>query len=204
MLRGICGIHSGSRSMETCVLKARYYWLMMRKDCIQFVEKGKECQKFKNIFHLPAEELHNIVAPWPFAIWGIDILRPFPLAKGHVKYLLVGINHFTMWIEAEPIATILATNVRKFIWKNIVCQFGIPNTLISPNKTYFMDKGVEKFLESLGIKHRATSLEHPYSNGQTEATNKVIIWELKKWVRKAKGNWAEELPVILWAYRCSL
>ena len=52
--------------------------------------------------------------------------------------------------------------------------------MISDNGTQFVEKGVEKFLESLGIKHRATSVDHPQSNGQTKATNKVILRELKK------------------------
>lgn len=69
-----------------------------------------------------------------------------------------------------------------------MCQFKIPNTLIFDNKTQFVDKGVEKFLKTLGIKHKATSIEHPQSNGQTEAANKVILKELKKRVGKAKGN----------------
>jgi len=152
----------------------------MRRDYTKYVKKYEECQNFGNISHLPAEELHNIVTPWPFAICEVDILRYFPLSKEQVKYILVGIDHFTKWIEAEPITTILAASVRKFIWKNIVCQFGIPNTLISNNGTQFIDKGVKKFLKCLGIKHRAISIEDPQSNGQTETANKIILEELKK------------------------
>lgn len=78
-----------------------------------------------------------------------------------------------------------------------------PHTLFSNNGTQFVDKGVEKFLKSLEIKHRATFVEHPQSNGQTEAAYKVILEDLKKQVKKAKDNWAKELPVILWAYHFS-
>ncbi|GJW50720.1 reverse transcriptase domain-containing protein [Tanacetum coccineum] len=39
-------------------------------------------------------------------VWGIDIVGPFPEAPGRVKFLIVAIDYFTKWAEAEPIATI--------------------------------------------------------------------------------------------------
>jgi len=39
------------------------------------------------------------------------------------------------------------------------------------------------------------------ANGQAESTNKIIINNLKKRLEKSKGNWPEELPGVLWAYR---
>nr|KYP62241.1 Retrotransposable element Tf2 [Cajanus cajan] len=48
-----------------------------------------------------------------------------------------------------------------------------------------------------------TSVEHPQSNGQAEAANKVILKELKRRLGHAKGSWPDHLPEILWAYRCT-
>ncbi|RDX68268.1 hypothetical protein CR513_52759, partial [Mucuna pruriens] len=45
-----------------------------------------------------------------------------------------------------------------------------------------------------------TSIEHPQSNGQVEAANKVILRGLQKPLEEAKGRWVEELPQILWSY----
>nr|KYP57350.1 hypothetical protein KK1_003610 [Cajanus cajan] len=42
-----------------------------------------------------------------------------------------------------------------------------------------------------------------FTNGQAEAANKVILQELKKRLGNAKGQWADELPSILWAYHCT-
>jgi len=52
----------------------------------------------------PLEELRSIYSPWPFHTWGIDILGPFPLAIRQMKYLIVAIEYFTKWIEAESVA----------------------------------------------------------------------------------------------------
>jgi len=46
-------------------------------------------------------------------------------------------------------------------------------------------------------------MEHPQTNGQAEAANKVILKELKKRLGDAKGNWADKLLEVLWAYRCT-
>jgi len=48
-----------------------------------------------------------------------------------------------------------------------------------------------------------SSLEHLQTNRQAEATNKVILIELRKRLNGAKGKWLEELPKVLWAYICT-
>ena len=52
---------------------------------------------------------------------------------GNRKYLLVGTNYFTKWVEAEPLANTRDVDVKIFIWKNIVTQFGVHHVLISDN-----------------------------------------------------------------------
>nr|KYP31610.1 Transposon Ty3-I Gag-Pol polyprotein [Cajanus cajan] len=200
---GICGSHSGGRTLAAKVLRVGYYWPTLKGDCAEFVKKCVQCQKHGNIIHASATELHSINSPWPFTLWGIDVLGPFPVAKGQVKFLLVAVDYFTKWIEVEPLACISAANVQKFVWKNLVTRFGIPYAIVSDNGIQFTDKKFNIFLENLGIRHRFTSVEHPQSNGQAEAANKVILAELKKRLGSAKGAWAKELPEVLWAYRCT-
>ncbi|XP_027361369.1 uncharacterized protein LOC113869305 [Abrus precatorius] len=62
---------------------------------------------------------------------------------------------------------------------------------------------MNKILEGLHIKHKVTSVEHPQTNGPAEAVNKVILHELKRRLGSAKEEWAEKLPEVLWAYRCT-
>ena len=56
-----------------------------------------------------------IAAPWLFTQWGLDIMGPFPIAVRQLKFLIVGINYFTKWVEAEALATIMERNVRNFV-----------------------------------------------------------------------------------------
>nr|XP_025617069.1 uncharacterized protein LOC112709395 [Arachis hypogaea] len=50
------------------------------------------------------------------------------------------------------------------------------------------------------VKHHFSSVEHPQTNGLTEAANKVILTALKKKLGEAKGDWANLIPEILWSY----
>ncbi|KAL0454705.1 UNVERIFIED_CONTAM: hypothetical protein Slati_0809700 [Sesamum latifolium] len=91
----------------------------MKRDAIRLVSKCERCQKHSSLIHQPAEPLTTMLSPCPFTQWGIDIVGPFPLAAGQRKFLLVAIDYFTKWVEAEPLTRITEGEVMKFIWKNI-------------------------------------------------------------------------------------
>ncbi|KAL5568572.1 hypothetical protein UlMin_025147 [Ulmus minor] len=90
-----------------------------------------------------------------------------------------------------------------FIWKNIVCRFGVPRELVSDHGTQFENEKLQSICDRLGIKKVFSSPAHPKSNGQVEAVNKTIKQTLKKKLEKSKGAWVDELPLVLWSYRTS-
>jgi len=63
---GICGTHSGARTMAAKVFRASYYWPTVQGDCIDFVRKCLKCQEFGALSHQKPEELHYMLSPWPF------------------------------------------------------------------------------------------------------------------------------------------
>ncbi|XP_075633752.1 uncharacterized protein LOC142606254 [Castanea sativa] len=132
---------------------------------------------------------------------GLDIVRPFPKAVGNRRWLLVGTDYFTKWVEAEPLSNIRDLDVKKFFWKNIITRFGIPYTLISDNDLQFDNKAFRRYYCDLGITNRYSTPTYPQENGQVEAVNKVIVIGLKKRLDDTKGRWVEELPHVLWTYR---
>ncbi|XP_050247037.1 uncharacterized protein LOC126694685 [Quercus robur] len=116
---GACGNHSRARSLVHKVVRAGYYWPNMQADAKAYVKVCDQCQRFSNVPRQPSEYLTPMVASWPFAQWGLDILGPFPLGVRQMKFLVVGIDYFTKWVEAEPLANITQQNVKNFVWKNI-------------------------------------------------------------------------------------
>ena len=56
-----------------------------------------------------------MMVPWPFTQWGLDIIGPFPTTIRQLKFLVVGIDYLTKWVEVKDLATITEKNVRSFI-----------------------------------------------------------------------------------------
>ncbi|KAK8918566.1 hypothetical protein KSP39_PZI021170 [Platanthera zijinensis] len=306
---GECGSHSGTRTLEQRILRHGYFWPTIRKDAEAFSKKCSQCQLFAPLQLQPAQHLRSITAPWPFAIWGMDLIGPFPQASGQRKFILVMIDYFSKWIEARALAKTtsqivknfirgeitcrfgipldivtdngpqfaslelkdfckqLGTDIRfasvhhprsngqveaatwpfaiwgmdligpfpqasgqrkfilvmidyfskwiearalakttsqivkNFIWGEIACRFGIPLAIVTDNGPQFASLELEDFCKQLGTDLRFASVHHPRSNGQVEAANKLIVNLLKKKVTNLKGNWAEQLPSVLWALR---
>ena len=117
--------------------------------------------------------------------------------------MLVAVDYLTKWIEARPLREISASEVERFTWKHLICRYGLHYAIVIDNSTQFKAYTYEEFLTRLGVKHLVTSIEHPQTNDQAKAANKVILRTLCIRPDKSKGLWKEELPSILWAYHCS-
>jgi len=65
---------------------------------------------------VPPSELHSIIKPWPFIGWALDVIGEIKSkpSKGH-RYILVGIDYFTKWIEAIPLPDVTQDIVIDFI-----------------------------------------------------------------------------------------
>ncbi|CAN1248722.1 Transposon Tf2-9 polyprotein [Linum perenne] len=201
--QGVCGMHIGAKSLEKNVLLQGYYWPTIRWDAEELVKRCHKCQLFANTHHLPSTALQPIVSPWPFAFWGMDLLGPFPEAVGKRKYIIVAVDYFAKWVEAEALASITAYQVQKFVFKNIITRFSLPLGFVCDHGTQFDCTAFLDFCEEFKIMVRLASVAYPQANGQAEAINKLILQGLKKRVNEAKGKWVDELPNILWAHRTS-
>jgi len=164
------------------------------------VKKCDQCQRFAPNIHKLGEVLNPLSSLWPFTQWGLDIVRPFPNAAGNKRYLLVCTDYFTKWVEAEPLANIRDIDAKRFVWKNIVTQFGITHILISDNGLQFDGKTFRSYCYDLGIMNRYSTMAYPQGNGQVEVINKVIVGGLNKRLDDANGKWVEELSHVLWTY----
>ena len=198
---GECGNHSGSRSLSNRALTTGYYWPTMRADSLNFVLKCDKCQRFAQVSHMPPEKLHSTLTPWPFMKWGMDIVGKMPTAPGQRVFMLALTDYFTKWVEAEAFAKVRDLEVKNFVWKNIICRFGVPKEIVTDNGSQFVSLEFQNFCREWGIQLSFSTPRYPQANGQAESTNKTVVNTLKKRLEKAKGMWADELPGVLWSYR---
>ncbi|GAU51110.1 hypothetical protein TSUD_411870 [Trifolium subterraneum] len=137
---GINSQHLGCRSLARKTLRAGYYWPTMQQDAKEHVKKCDKCQRHEDMHLAPPHKLKSLSSPWPFAWWGMDILGPFTRGNLQCRYLIVGVDYFTKWVESEPLPEITAFRILRFFKRDILCRFGIPQAVVTDNDTQFTDK----------------------------------------------------------------
>ncbi|GAU33358.1 hypothetical protein TSUD_364830 [Trifolium subterraneum] len=142
---GSCGSHIGSISLAGKVMRDGFYWPNLHDDAARHVKTCDRCQRYSNLHHAPGETLKSVLSPWPFYMWGVDIQGPFPIFTAQARWILVAVDYFTKWVEAEP---------------------------ISDNDTQFASERVVEYGRGKGIQNTFISVEHPQANGQAESSNK--------------------------------
>nr|CAN80615.1 hypothetical protein VITISV_038471 [Vitis vinifera] len=187
---GVCGPHMRGHMLAHKIMRTGYFWLTMETDCCQFVQRCPECQIHGDLIHVPPSKLHALTSPWPFSVWGIDIIELIsPKYSSSHEFILVSINYFTKWVEVASYARLTSSRVASFIISHIICRYGVPHELISDRGRY-------------GIRHHRSSVYKPQTNGAVEVANKNIKRILWRMVEMSR-DWLEKLPFALWAYRTS-
>lgn len=75
-----------------------------------------------------------------------------PTAPGSFRYTVVAVEYFTKWVKAEPIIAITSSNIQRFLWKNIICCFGIPQELTVDNGKQFNMAAFRTYCSDVCIK----------------------------------------------------
>ncbi|XP_071708918.1 uncharacterized protein [Rutidosis leptorrhynchoides] len=70
------------------------------EEVVHEVHEG-ECALHSGHSRAPGHPMIPVSLPWPFCKWAIDIVRPFPIGRGNIKFLIVAIDYFTKWVEAR-------------------------------------------------------------------------------------------------------
>ena len=105
---------------------------------MDYVKSCHDCHMHTNLNHVPPSELYSMTSPWPFSVWGIDVFgRIAPKVSNGHEYILVAIDYFTKWVEAISYSVLKAKHVARFLEKNIICRFGVPQEIIFYNGSHF-------------------------------------------------------------------
>lgn len=196
-----CGNYAAGRLLVHKVLFVGY-WPTMHKDSLAYTLKYDKCQRLAAITHQPPHELTVVPSSWSFTQWGLDVVGPLsPVSTQRDSSSWPLINYFTKWVMVETYANVKDGDLRNFFWKNIVCRFGIPCSIVSDNGTHFGSRLVKELTTDLNIKRFFSILQNSQNNKQVESTNKTLINNLKKRLEKAKGQWVGKYPKVLRDYR---
>jgi hypothetical protein len=57
--------------------------------------------------------------------------------EGGVQFAVVAVDYFTKWLEVKPLVNIMAKSIERFLWKNVVCRYGVPYAFVTDNEKQF-------------------------------------------------------------------
>jgi len=182
-------------------LAQQVWWPYMIEDVKLYIRNCDICQKRKpNRSHVPLQP--SVTPQLPFQHIGIDIVGPLPRTLMGKRYVVVAIDWFTKWPEAQAIEVADAQTITQFIHERLICQHGVPRQLTSDRGTEFCNELIEQLNRTFEIQHIRTTAYHPQGNGLTERMNQTIKNTLSK-LAGTITNWDHYLPSALFAIRTS-
>lgn len=96
---------------------------------------------------MPASELHSTIKSWPFRVWALDLIGDIKLASSKVhRYVLVGIDYFTKWVEAIPLTNVDQDTLIDFIQSHIMCRYRTLETITTYQCPVFVGRKVMEFV----------------------------------------------------------
>jgi hypothetical protein len=178
-----------------------YYCPGMSWDIRKHVQECDECQRTKHSTQAPAGVLEPLpISNWPWKSIGMDFLRPLPKSQNGNDMVLVIVDSLTKM--AHFIATklfITSSQVADLFVEHIFRYHGMPHSIVSDRDPKFTTKFWKNLNKSLGIDLLMSMAAHPQTDGQSEATVKVIQKLLRPFCLQEQ-DWEMLLPSLEFAY----
>jgi transposase InsO family protein len=194
--------HMGRRKTYERI-KQHYFWPSMRKDIFQYCQSCQKCQQHSRD-RCRRAPLRPIAAQAPWDYISIDVAGPLQRTKNGNTYILAAIDHFSKYVIARPVNNFTALTTAKFLFNNIVCQFGPPLRILTDQGRNFESELINQLCQMLNIEKLRTTAYHPQGNGAIERYNRTLKQILSKYVNEKHTDWDTYLPQALYAYNTSV
>uniref|UniRef100_A0A2N9HPS3 RNase H type-1 domain-containing protein n=1 Tax=Fagus sylvatica TaxID=28930 RepID=A0A2N9HPS3_FAGSY len=169
---GICGSHTGGRSLAHRAMSQGYWWPFMQSDAVRYVRKCDKCQRFAPKIHQPARELNPLSSPWPFAQWGFGYCGPSPSCTRKQEVFDCGNGLFHQVVRRESFS--------KASVRNLASGISSPHRDI-PSQTVKLKFRIKVILD--GIKKR---LEEAKGRWVEELPS--VMWTHRTTKRRSTGE----------------
>ena len=120
-----CGGHFASQKIAMKVSQSGFCWPSLFKDAFTMCRSCDRCQRLGKLTRKNMMPLNPILIVDIFDVWGIDLMRPFPMSFGN-SYILVGVDYVSKWVEAIPCKHNDHRVVLKFLKRTSSQDLGCP------------------------------------------------------------------------------
>ena len=179
------------------LIKDRFVWPSMNKDCRIWSRACNECQRSKVSRHVHTPLGFFKTPTQRFSHVHIDLIGPLPIAHSY-RYCLTMIDRFTRWPEVYPLEDITAESVIFALLASWISRFGSPQTITSDRGAQFTSHLFKNFMKVFGIQHNFTTSWHPASNGLVERLHRHLKASI---MAHSDIDWVRALPLVLLGIR---
>ena len=158
------GGHLGAKKTLEKV-RSRFYWPGQKKDVEHWCNDCFLCNSRKSPAKACAPLQPTEIVHMPMQRTATDILGPLPETERGNRYILVVGDYFTKWKEALAIKDMEAVTIARCLVNEVICRFGVPDSLHTDQGKNFESALVKEICEMLGIKKTRTTPYHPQSDG---------------------------------------
>jgi hypothetical protein len=185
-------------------LRADFHLIKDRVAVQEFVRACAVCQQNKTEHLQPGGLLQPLgVLTSVCADLAMDFVKALPRVNGKSVILTV-VDRFTKAAHFIPLGhPYSATSVARAFFAEVVRLHGIPSSIVSDRDPVFPSAFWRELFRLAGVKLQMSSAFHPQSDGQSEATNKIIAMYLRCLTGDRPRQWVEWLPWVEFCYRIS-
>ena len=97
-------------------------------------------------------------------------------------------DYFTKFVVAVALPTCSASDTALAIFKDFICQFGVPRCILTDQGTSSKNNLMSSLSKLIGFHHILCTPYHPMSNGQAERFNGTFVAQLAKLTDKELNN----------------
>lgn len=190
--------HPGAKTTAK-LIKDRFVWPAMDKDCKEWARACINCQRAKVTRHVFSPTGNFALPTGRFEHVHIDLVGPLPISRNY-RYCLTCVDRFTRWPEVFPLENIEAETVAREFMMGWVARFGTPVRITTDQGRQFESNLFKQLNHLLGTNHLRTTAYHPAANGLVERLHRQL-----KAALKCHGNerWSDALPIILLGLRAA-
>jgi hypothetical protein len=181
--------HMGAPSLLS-VLRKRFWWPHMEQEVQRHVHRCTECQLHERRTRPAHAPLHPLEpAALPFERWGVDIVQDLPTTAQGNTQLFTAIDYATRWVVAKAYPRRDGATAAKFIYEEIMCNYGAPREIVTDHANVFVNDGLREYLALQGTLHLPTTPYHPRTNGAVERMHRTLGDILTKLCRGVPERW---------------
>jgi hypothetical protein len=180
------------------ILQKGYFWFRMQLTVDKYVRSCQLCQRERVTTPLKSGLMQPL--PTPNRKWhtvGMDfVTKLVPTARGFDAIYTV-VDYLTKRVRFIPTRNdATAEETALLFFNHIVCQFGLPKTIVSDRDAKFTSSFWTHLMATVGTNLQMSTVDHPQTDGQAEAMHRTLNARLRTMISHAQNDWDMLLPYI--------